>query len=260
MKHLMDCRLNVYAIPGEVSPAELAGGMIVVIDVLRASTTIIHALEAGAIEVVPCLEVADAQGLAASTPHGQYVLGGERGGLPIPGFDLGNSPGEYTPASVGGKTLIFTTTNGTRAMMTCREAAHVVIGAFVNASAVVDRLAGQPQVYLLCAGSGGEVTRDDVLFAGLVVERLFRGHDTGYRLNAQAVTARESWISAFPAPRAVGGGVPQPELLAAELRKGLAGQKLMVIGMADDILTAAQIDRFRSVPEMDPKTLRIRLP
>ena len=259
MKHLMDCRLNVYAIPGEVSPDELAGGTVVVIDVLRASTTIIHALEAGAIEVVPCLEVADAQALAADTPHGQYVMGGERGGLPIPGFDLGNSPGEYTPASVGGKTVIFTTTNGTRAMMTCREAARVLIGAFVNATAVVQRLTGQPQVYLLCAGSGGEVTRDDVLFAGLLVKWLQHRAGIGYQLNAQALVARENWVSTFAVPLAVGAEPIEPAPLAAELRKSLAGKKLAAIGMGDDILTAAQIDRFHSVPEMDPKTLHIRL-
>ena len=256
----MDCVLNVYALPSKVTPADMAGGMVVVIDVLRASTTIIHALEAGATEVVPCLEVADAQALAASTPHGQYVLGGERGGLPIPGFDLGNSPGEYRPASVGGKTVIFTTTNGTRAMMKCREAARVVIGAFVNASAVVERLAGQPQIHLLCAGSGGEVTRDDILFAGLVVERLSHGGDMGYQFNAQAVAARDTWTSSLAVPLVVGAGLIEPELLAAELRKGLAGQNLVAIGMGGDILTAAQIDRFRSAPEMDPRTLRIRLP
>ena len=256
---MTECRLNVYTLPGQASPAELAGGTVVVIDVLRATTTIIHALEAGATEVVPCLEVADAQALAANAPRGQYVLGGERGGLPIPGFDLGNSPTDYTPESVKGKTVIFTTTNGTRAMMHCRQADRVLIGAFVNASAVVDRLAGQPEVHLVCAGSAGKVTLDDVLFAGFVVERLVAGRDSRYRLNAQAAAATKQWRLAFPAPLAEGAEAAQPELLAVELRKGLAGQRLVAIGMADDILTAAQIDRFRSAPEMDPRTLRIRL-
>ena len=195
----MDRRLSVYSLPSEVTPAELAGDAVVVIDVLRASTTIIHALEAGATEVLPCLEVQDARAMAAKMPASTYVLGGERGGLPIEGFHLGNSPEEYTPGSVGGRTIIFTTTNGTRAMMKCRDAGRVYIGAFVNASAVLERLARQPQIHLLCAGSAGQLTRDDILFAGLLVTRLEHRGDMGYRLNDRAVSARDDWVSTFGA-------------------------------------------------------------
>ena len=278
----MGCRLNVYDVPAAVTPDDLAGGTVVVIDVLRATTTITHALEAGAVEVLPCLEIEDALALAATMPEGQYVLGGERGGLPIPGFHLGNSPAEYTPQSVGQKTVIFTTTNGTRAMVQCRQAARVLLGAFVNASAVVERLAGQGRVHLLCAGSGGEVTRDDWLLAGLLVARLLRRGGMDYQLNAQAVAARDDWTATFPAPLTVrragfagrqsrpyaplpaaplatGDEPVEPESLSAELRKGRAGQKLVAIGLQDDILAAAQVDRFGSVPELDPQTLRIRL-
>jgi 2-phosphosulfolactate phosphatase len=289
----MDYRLRVHELPEATGPDELAGGTVVVIDVLRATTTIIHALAAGAVEVLPCLEIEDARALAAKLRAGEYVLGGERGGLPIPGFHLGNSPAEYTPRSVGGKTVIFTTTNGTRAMMQCRRAAQVFLGAFVNASAVAERLAVGPappvvgpappagkagattrqgQIHLLCAGSGGEVTRDDVLLAGLLVARLVQLGDRDYQLNAQAAAARDDWTATFPASvadaaevrRAGFAGrqsrpyVPDPESLAAELRKGRAGQKLVKIGLGADILAAAAIDRFQSVPELDPRTLRIR--
>jgi 2-phosphosulfolactate phosphatase len=250
--------LNVYTLPSEVAPAQLAGASVVVIDVLRATTTIIHALEAGAREVVPCLEIEDAQALAAKMQEGEYVLGGERGGLPIPGFHLGNTPTDYTPQSVGGKTVIFTTTNGTRAMMQCRQAARVFLGAFVNAAAVVERLAGQGQVHLLCSGSGGEETRDDVLLAGLLVTRLLRRGAAKDPLNSHAAAARDDWTAAFPSLPAAGDGPIAPESLSAELRKGRAGQRLVRIGLQADILTASQIDRFRSVPKMDPQTLRIR--
>ena len=252
----MDCRLNVYELPTQVNPAELAGGTVVVIDVLRATTTIIHALEAGAYEVVPCLEVEDAKALAACLREGEYLLGGERGGLPIPGFHLGNRPEEYSPETVREKRIVFTTTNGTRAMMQCRQAARVYLGAFVNASAVVDRLASQEQVHLLCAGSAGEVTRDDVLLAGLLVTRLQQHGDSAWRLNAQAVKTGEDWASTFGEP--TGAGPIDPESLAAELRKGPAGRKLAARGLQADILAAAHIDRFQSVPEMDPRSLRIR--
>src|ERR1041384_8191351 len=109
----MSRTINVHLLPILVEPHELAGKLVVVIDVLRATTMIIHALAAGAKAVIPFLEVAGARELAERLP-GQAVLGGERGGNRIAGFDLGNSPLEYTPAAVGGKTLVFTTTNGTR--------------------------------------------------------------------------------------------------------------------------------------------------
>src|SRR5262245_57387196 len=108
--------LNVHLLPELTTPEALTGGVVVVIDVLRATTTITTALAAGARRVIPCLDVADARAAAANSPEGECVLGGERQGLRIEGFDLGNSPNEYTPASVGGKTLVFSTTNGTKAM------------------------------------------------------------------------------------------------------------------------------------------------
>jgi 2-phosphosulfolactate phosphatase len=253
-------QVNVYALPTVVTPEELAGGTVVVIDVLRASTTIIYALEAGAVEVVPCLEVEDARKITAELPKSQVVLGGERGGLPIDGFDLGNSPLEYDPASVGGKIVVFTTSNGTRAMHQCRLAKRVLIGAFVNASAVLEQVADDPCVHLLCAGSGGDVTRDDVLFAGLLVDRLQRRSVMACQLNAQAITARENWLASFALPMAIGAESLPPPLLADQLRRGLAGQRLVSIGMEDDLYAAAQMDRFEIVPVLNPETLRIRLP
>jgi 2-phosphosulfolactate phosphatase len=168
----MSQQLNVYELPTSVAPEELAGTTAVVIDVLRATTTILYALQAGASEVIPCLEIGDALKIAASLPRSQVVLGGERGGLPIDGFDLGNSPREYDPPAVAGKTVVMTTTNGTRAMDQCRIAESVLIGGFVNAAALADRLAARERIALVCAGSDGDVTRDDVLFAGLMVDRL----------------------------------------------------------------------------------------
>jgi len=254
----MDRFLNVYSLPSLALPDELADGTVVVIDVLRASTTIVHALHAGAEEVIPCLETADAMALADAMPRDRIVLGGERGGLPIDGFDLGNSPTDYTPLSVGGKTVVFTTTNGTRAMMQCRKARRVLIGAFCNATAVLDKLLGASHVHLVCSGCGGEVSRDDVLFAGLLCDRLQRRSGLAWQCNAQAVVARENWLSSFALPAAMGAEPLSPEHLAAELQKSLAGQKLVSIGLEADILDAAQIDQFSFVPELDLHTFRIR--
>ena len=164
--------IRAYFLPQLVAPGELAGGVSVVIDVLRATTTITAALAAGAREVIPCLEVDDALRAAANLPAGRAVLGGERGGLKIEGFDLGNSPSDYTPATVGAKSLVFTTTNGTRAMLHAREADEIWLAALVNLSAVVGCCAEQKRIDLLCAGTGGKITREDVLLAGAIVARL----------------------------------------------------------------------------------------
>lgn len=243
----MSHQLNVHALPSLVQPEELAGGVAVVIDVLRASTTMVHALQAGAAEIIPCEEVEEARRLAASLPAAQVLLGGEREGLPIEGFDLGNSPEEYESFRVAGRTIVFTTTNGTRALARCRQADQLLVGAFVNVSAVLERLLPHPVVHLVCAGTRGEFSRDDILLAGLLVERLQRG-GVRYELNAQAITARENWLSSFALPVALGGEPLDPELLAAQLRETPGGRNLVALGLDQDIRAAAQIDRFAVVP------------
>ena len=110
--------LSVHLLPELVSAEQLRGGVAVVIDVLRASTTLIQALASGATAVYPVAEVDEARELAEAFRGERVLLGGERGGRPIPGFDLGNSPCEYTPEVCRGARVIFTTTNGTRASAT----------------------------------------------------------------------------------------------------------------------------------------------
>jgi 2-phosphosulfolactate phosphatase len=250
--------LHVYALPTFAAPEDFIGGTVVVIDVLRATTTIVFALEAGAVEVIPCLEVDDARALAQTLPPGTAVLGGERNGLPIEGFDLGNSPTQYRPETVGGKTVVFTTTNGTRAMLRCRQAGQVLLGAFVNASAVCQRLLGRDKIQLLCSGTRGQFGRDDILLAGLLVHWLQRRTAGAYQLNAQAVTACQDWTSAFAIPFTSGAEPLSPELLARQLRNTPGGRNLASIGLEADIHTAARIDCSTTVPELDPATFRIR--
>jgi len=250
-------QLSVYSLPAQVDPEELSGTTAVVIDVLRATTTILYALDAGAAEVIPCLEIEEALAVAASLPKSSVVLGGERGGLRIAGFDLGNSPLEYDAPAVAGKTVVMTTTNGTRAMHRCRGADCALIGAFVNAAALAARLLAREKIALVCAGSDDDVTRDDVLFAGLMVDRLQRGSRNAFRLNGQALDARQCWLDALPNSMATGNEKIPPGVLADQLRKSLAGQKLVAIGMEDDLYAAARLDRFDLVPELDLRRMRI---
>ncbi len=249
--------LHVYALPHLVQPKEMAGGTAVVIDVLRATTTICHAVAAGVEEIIPCLEVEEALAVAKSL-SGKVVLGGERGGLPIEGFDLGNSPREYTPDRLDGATLVFTTTNGTRAMHHASRAPRVLLAAFVNVSAVVQALLEEPQVYILCAGTCDQYSEDDVLLAGMLVERLERAGGFSYAQNAQAATAREYWLHSFAEPKAMGAEPLEPELLVPKLRLSAGGRNLVAVGMEDDLIDAAQIDRFDCAPEYYPATGRIR--
>ena len=250
--------LNVYSLPQYVDDDLLADGTAVVIDVLRATTTCCYALEAGAEEILPFLEVDDALAAASRYSPEKILLAGERRGERIDGFDLGNSPDEYDPCTVADKTILFTTTNGTRAMQRVRKAQRIYLASFVNASAVAKILMGLENIHLLCAGTDGIVGKDDVLLAGMLVERLHKFGGRTYQLNVQALTAKEFWMNAFALPQALGAEPIDPEQLEKELRKSDGAKNLLALGRDADILAAAQIDKFTGVPELDPKEFRIR--
>jgi 2-phosphosulfolactate phosphatase len=246
--------LDVYLLPSLVEPEALAGRVAIVIDVLRATTTIIHALAGGAAEVRVCQEVEEARRLAADCPGA--VLAGERGGLRIPGFHLGNSPMEFTPQAIGGKTVIFTTTNGTRAMVRCRGAQRVLLAAFVNFSAICRELSAALSspasrgVAIVCAGTDGEVTREDTLLAGAIVDDLSSHSGLKLALNDQAEIAADAWRACR---QDLGGHDP----LGKALRQSRGGRNLIEIGMENDIAIAAEIDRFDLAPALDLATMRV---
>ena len=255
----MQPKIFVHALPGLVEPEELTVGTVVVIDVLRATTSIVHAFAAGAKAVYPCAEVAEAEQIAEelrkSRPGEPVLLAGERNCLAIDGFDLGNSPAEFSDAQAANAWIIFTTTNGTSAFKRCREAERVLVGAFVNASAVFRQLAEESAiVHLLCAGTDGEYGRDDTLLAGYFVDRLERAGGLRYELNAQALTARENWRAAFAEPYALGAEPIPQALLAEELGKSTAARKLVAARLEKDILDAAAFDRFDCVPRYRRET------
>lgn len=238
-------RLAVHLTPALVAPEELRGAVVVAIDILRATTTIIHALAAGAESVIALGEIAETEKFAGDFPTGHCLRAGERGGQPIPGFDLGNSPSEYTSSRCGGRTILFTTTNGTRAILHARQAKRVLIGAFSNFSAVCQELLSTSEdVHLLCAGTEGEVALEDTIFAGAVVHGLAEKGE--WELNDGS---RMAW-DAFE-------GHGQVLLSAFELATG--GRNLIAIGLGSDLGWAARVDRFGFVPEAvgNPPAIRI---
>jgi len=142
----------------------------VAIDVLRATTTLNVALAAGAARVVPLAGVDEALALRAREPG--VLACGERGGRIVPGFDLGNSPFEYSAALVAGRTLAFASTNGSHAMRAIAGCGRRLLAAFVNASAVLEALADRPLVRIVCAGKLGSFALEDAACAGWLCERL----------------------------------------------------------------------------------------
>jgi len=164
---------------GGVAPAEMHGRVVVVIDVLRASTSIAVALSNGARNVVPFERADEVAARAKSFDRSEVVLAGERRMQPIPGFDLGNSPREFTPDVVDGKSILFTTSNGTAALVAAQGAHDVFVGSYVNLSALLSVLRhpsrASSNVTIVAAGKDKQFSLEDAACAGRYVRSLMDG-------------------------------------------------------------------------------------
>jgi 2-phosphosulfolactate phosphatase len=205
---------------------KLEASVCVVIDVIRATTTICVMLGHGANGVRPVAGIEEAFALKAQNPAS--ILAGERHGQPLPGFDGGNSPREAASECVRGRDVILTTTNGTQALAACAGARGVMTAGFVNLGAVARRLtaAGPPWI-VLCAGFEGAFGLDDAIVAGALAESLGQEHDFAHLFRS----VRQD--------------------LTATLRGCQAGQELLKVGLQDDIPFCAERDRFDLVPTLD---------
>lgn len=144
---------------------------VVIIDIFRATSTIAAALDNGATQVIPVADISECIAIGASLPHS--LTAGERDGQVAPGLDYGNSPLEYPRSFVEGRTLVLTTTNGTRLLHMVQDAGAIITGSFLNLTAVCDFLSrGQNKVLLACAGWKDRFNMEDALFAGAVAARL----------------------------------------------------------------------------------------
>lgn len=221
-----------------------------ILDVLRASTTIVAALTHGATRVRAVRGIDEARDAA---DRAAAILGGERGGRRIDGFDLGNSPFEYTAERVGGRPVVITTTNGTAALHACIDASEVLIGAVVNRTAVAAcarRLAaarGGCDVHLVCAGTDGAVTEEDLLGAGAIL-------DAARAADGAHDTLDEAARDALTRYHAVVAGAAPAAALARAFATALGGRNLIAIGMEADLLAAAAVDSCPVVPRLDRAT------
>jgi 2-phosphosulfolactate phosphatase len=228
-------------LPSDFQPEDVQGSNVVIVDILRASTTITHALAAGAALIRPCLTIDEARNVQQQDASSNrdddsaanWLLGGERKGVLIDGFDFGNSPTAYTAERVSNRRIAFTTTNGTKALLRCRQAEQILIGCFANLSAVADQLAASSRpAHIVCAGTDGNVTGEDVLFAGALVDRLAERSD---RTPTDAARVAASFWRQSRAASSVEARIQQ-------LRESQGGRNLIALGYDADIACAAQID------------------
>ena len=242
-------KLEVILSPKELpdlARRDLRDAVCVVFDVLRATSTFVTALEHGARTIVPVSEIAEA--LAARREQPDVLLGGERDGVKIRAaltggvdFDLGNSPREYMAEKVRGRTIISTTTNGTRALRACAGAKEVLAGSFLNLTATarfVERLRAE-RVVLVCAGTRENVAVEDVLAAGALIEQLAPSDKSIAGQDSEPVTkAQSAWRRA------------KSDLLAAVSDAENARRLLANPELRDDVPYCLQIDCFPLVARM----------
>ena len=231
-------RLDVYFGGAEVTPAETHGRVVVVLDVLRASTSIAVALANGARAIVPCESSDEAITLSRSFERADVKLAGEKRMQPIPGFDMGNSPLEFTPAAVDGKTIFMTTTNGTRMLTSIQGARDTLVGAFVNYRAVLAMLRAAARagadVAILCAGTDRKFALEDAVCAGRYVR--------GVRRRLTNIEINDAARVAALLDRRYGVD------LETALRESEHGRALVEAGFAADVAACATVDSVPVLP------------
>jgi 2-phosphosulfolactate phosphatase len=160
--------------PSVVDELYFSDKTVVIIDVLRATSTIIAAMENGAKEIVPVNSIEFATKASSSMFGGQTLLGGERNTKKIDGFNLGNSPLEYTRESIAGKSIIFYTTNGTKAIVKSKYSKITLICSFLNVKSVAEYIVKQnlPSVEIVCSGRNNLFCIEDTVCAGLIVQEI----------------------------------------------------------------------------------------
>lgn len=233
-------RIDAYFTVPEVDPASIGDATVVVIDVVRATTTIIEALANGARAIFPTASTEEAVKLASSLGREDTLLCGERKGLKVEGFDLGNSPREFTAEAVKDKKLVMSTTNGTRALAVGQEGARILPCAFTNLSAVALAVSRDERLVVICAGREDRFSLDDALCTGQLIQRIMAGEGE-HDLNDAALAARALAGSRKPTKRF--------------LSTTAAGSNLVAIGMGDDLDICTDVDRHDIVTEMNDQAI-----
>ncbi len=174
---MRDAQIDVFSTAQSFLEEEVRNKTVVVIDVLRACSSMVTALVNGAKGIIPVEDMAMASKISANLDTKSTLLCGEKDGKKIDGYQLGNSPMEYSKGVVDGKTMIMNTTNGTKAVTRASLARKILIGCFLNAASVVDELQhAEGDIIIICAGWKSRLSLEDMLCAGLIIDRLCEGH------------------------------------------------------------------------------------
>ena len=241
-------KLHVWFSPLGLGPADVQGRTIFVIDVLRATTVMCAALHNGARAIIPVASTEEALRLAQTIGSADVLLAGEKNCVRIPGFALGNSPLEMTEPTVKGKTIVVTTTNGTKALLAAQGAAAVYVAAAANLTLAGERareaLEQNRSVLILCAGRETAFGLDDGYCAGRLAAAALGGHRPRKGLNDAA-------LASLDLVRRYGDDWARP------LSYSSAGRELARLGFREDVLDAGRLDAYPVLPQFHERRVTV---
>jgi 2-phosphosulfolactate phosphatase len=227
-------RVDVTFTPASLTQAEVHGRVVFVIDILRATTVMCAAMSRGAKAIIPVSSTEEALRLSQTIGSTDVLLAGERNCTRIPGFQLGNSPLEMTESAVRGKTIILTTTNGTKALLACHTAT-VYPAAAANLSLAAERgreaLEGDQGILIVCAGRNGEFALDDAYCSGRLTAAILGSTKPRRELNDAA-------LASLDLVRRYGDHWERP------LAYSRSGRELVRLGLGADVRDAARLDAY----------------
>jgi len=230
-------RLDVFFTPNQVKVPDTQGRLVIIVDVLRASTTVATALGNGAKTVIPLEGPDEVISRSKEFARSQTLLAGEQKMHPITGFDLGNSPQAFTPEVVEGKTILITTTNGTRALLGVQGARDIVIASYVNFTAVLAMMkvaaSSDTDIAIICAGEEGSFTLEDAACAGRYVRAIPK---------RAALAVNDAAAASVLIEKKYGDNI------AKVFKESTHGQALQSAGFGDDLAAAAEVDSYPVVP------------
>jgi 2-phosphosulfolactate phosphatase len=239
-------RIDVFFTSDAIDELQLRDKNVVIIDVLRASTTIVTALANGAKEIIPVSSVESAVKISGNLFGDVILLGGERNGKLIEGFNLSNSPQEYTEEVVKNKSIIFSTTNGSQAMVKSRYARNLVVGCFVNVGRVVEFIREiDGDFSIICAGKQGAFCIEDAVCGGMMIHRLEDPKSGNLSLSDAALAS----VTLFK---------NYEKNILNMMKKSEHGQYLSEIGFGDDLKICAGIDTCAVLPILSGNVIKLR--
>lgn len=229
----------------ELNPQKIYGKTVIVIDIFRCTSTIVSALANGCKEIVPVINADEAiHTLSKNNIKQSILIAGESSGKKTPEFQLGNSPFEFSKKKVNGKKIILSTTNGTVAIRNCKPAKHVLIGSFLNVSAVCSCALGyRKDIIVVCSGTRGSIALEDVMAAGCHILKL-NELSLDVRLSELAKTFYYLYLHF-------------KDNLKQLLTESRSGINLINLGFEKDIEECLQFDKYKAVPVFLNNTIKI---